>query len=193
MALSRGSSLRIATVARQEPGKNTDQLIRALQLVRHHLPQVRIEVVGDGTLLPALRELAIELGLECAVTFHGRLPPDAVLEVLLDCELFCLPSSSEGFPKAVHEAMACGLPVVTTGVSVLNELVGRKNGVILADTEPETVATALLDLLSDRQRRAELATSAMTTAAHYQLERWRDEIGRHLEAAWDRPLREQDQ
>ncbi|MEW6365157.1 MAG: glycosyltransferase family 4 protein [Acidobacteriota bacterium] len=178
-----GQTLRVVTVARQEPGKNTDRLIQAVSAVRGRLP-VELDVVGDGSQLTALRGLADRLGIADHVRFHGRLDHASVLRVLTDGHLFCLPSESEGFPKAVHEAMACGLPVVVTGVSVLSSLMGQVNGVILQDSEPETIATTLLDLARDHERMARLGASAREGARHYSLERWREEIRSHLRVGW---------
>ena len=179
-----GQPLKLITVARQEPSKNTDRLIKALGIVREHYPETTLDVVGDGSCLPALRQLAAELNLADAVTFHGKVNHDAVIAALSQAHLFCFPTDSEGFPKAVHEALACGLPVITTPVSVLPQLIGEGNGVLLSDIEPETIARAILNIVSDEERFAAMMRSAQCTARDYSLERWRDEIGQRLRAAW---------
>jgi glycosyltransferase involved in cell wall biosynthesis len=181
--------LRLLTVGRIEAGKNVDQVIRALSLVRARRPNATLDVVGDGSCLPALRQLATELDLSDAVTFHGKVDHDAVIDALADAHVFCFPTDSEGFPKAVHEALACGLPVVTTPVSVLPQLIGDRNGVLLPDIEPATIAEAILGLTADEERLAAMVRSAQRMARDYSLERWRDEIGQRLRAAWG-PLRE---
>ncbi len=179
-----GEPLRLITVGRQEPGKNTDRVIQALALVRRHYPQATLEVVGDGSCLSALRRLAADLDLADAVGFPGKLDHQGVIAALCRAHLFCLPTDSEGFPKAVHEALACGLPVITTPVSVLPYLVANDNGILLSDTAPQTIAGAVLELASNESRFRAMVRSAQSTAQHYSLENWRDAIGRHLEKAW---------
>ncbi|MCM2465214.1 glycosyltransferase family 4 protein [Methanoculleus oceani] len=95
--------------------KNVDVLLRALVPVREEVPDLRALVVGDGPERPALEALARDLGLDGAVTFTGFLPDhDAVIAAMKASRVFVLPSTREGFGIAALEAMACGLPVVTT-------------------------------------------------------------------------------
>jgi glycosyltransferase involved in cell wall biosynthesis len=186
-----GKPLRLITVSRQVPGKNTAHTIRALQIIRETYPDATLDVVGDGSLLPALRGLAEELGLSDAVHFHGRLNHNDVLRTLQKAHLFVLPTDSEGFPKAIHEALAHGLPVITTGVSVLPYLIGDHSGVILPNIEPNTIAQTVLDLLNDTDRFQRLSRNAKQTALRYSLESWRDQIGTVLRSAWRSPLQTQ--
>jgi glycosyltransferase involved in cell wall biosynthesis len=179
-----GDPLTLITVGRQEPGKNTDRVIQSLALVRAHYAPTTLDIVGDGSCLPALRQLTTDLNLIEAVTFHGKVNHDRVIAILGRTHVFCFPTDSEGFPKAVHEALACGLPVITTPVSVLPQLIGDRNGILLNDIQPETIAQAILDLISDEQRFREMGRSAQRTAQAYSLEAWRDQIGQKLCQAW---------
>ena len=95
--------------------KNVDVLLRALVPVREEVPDLRALIIGDGPERPALEALAHDLGLAGAVTFTGFLPDyDAVIAAMKASRVFALPSTREGFGIAALEAMACGLPVVTT-------------------------------------------------------------------------------
>jgi glycosyltransferase involved in cell wall biosynthesis len=181
----KGSPPRLITVARQEAGKNSDQIIRALPTIQRHYPAASLDVVGSGSQLPGLEALAEELCVSDQVIFHGQLDHDEVISRLLEADIFCFPSDSEGFPKAVHEALACGLAVVASPVSVLPHLIGDKNGVLLPDRRPETIARAVLELIGDEHRMQEISRNARCTAREYSLERWRDEIGRILSASWE--------
>jgi glycosyltransferase involved in cell wall biosynthesis len=189
--LPTGGELRLVTVARQEPAKGTDLLIRALSVLLPERPELRLIVVGEGSALPALRQLVCELELETRVEFTGRLDHSSVLQRLGEAHLFCCStSSSEGFPKAVLEALACGLPVVTTRVSVLPQLIGQGGGILLDEATPTAVASAIEQVLSSPRMYLQMSEKAIETARQYSLEAWRDEIGRHCRAAWGELKRE---
>ena len=181
-----GEPLRLITVGWLRPDKNVDCVIRALALVRAHCPSVMLDVVGDGDCRQGLERLAGDLGLGDAVVFRGALSHDGVIDALCHAHILCFPTRSEGFPKAVVEAMACGLPVITTRVSVLSHLIGDRNGVLLNDAQPAAMAQAILDLISDEHRYAQMAVSAQETARAWSLEAWSEQIGRVLSPAWGR-------
>jgi glycosyltransferase involved in cell wall biosynthesis len=173
---------RLVIACRQQARKGAAQVIRVLPL----LPGATLEVAGDGEALPSLRALAAEMKLSDRVTFHGKLGRRAVLDLLARSTLFCYPtSSSEGFPKVVLEALASGLPVVTTRVSVLPHLIGSECGELLDDTEPQSVAAAVRRCLEPERYRT-CSANAIATARRYSLERWRDTIASRLESAWGR-------
>jgi glycosyltransferase involved in cell wall biosynthesis len=125
----------------------------------------------------------VRAGVDDRVTFHGAVNHDSVIKLLRRADVFCYPTSSEGFPKVVLEALACGLPIVTTRVSVLPQLVDGC-GVLLDDITPAAVAQAILTSLSDTDRYHAWSSCAVSRAGHYSLERWRDTIGEALQAAW---------
>jgi glycosyltransferase involved in cell wall biosynthesis len=172
---------RLITVGRQERGKGTAELLDALPVLRERFPGLSLDVVGGGSFLPELRVQATRLGVSDAATFHGQVPRDRVLALLRDADLFCFLTASEGFPKAVVEAMAVGLPVITTRVSVLPTLVEGGSGVIVPDTDAASVTAAVEMCLRDH---AAMAERARATAGEYSLERWRDTIGVTLRDAW---------
>lgn len=183
------SSPRLVIACRQEKEKGTDVVIGSLTLLQHELPEIRLEVVGGGGALEAFRQTAAALSLNGQVTFHGQVAHDRVIELLRAADLFCFPTtSSEGFPKAALEAMACGLPVVTTNVSALPELVKHGGGVLIDEVTPRAVADAVRVCWNDAGRYRSMSRQATLTARKYSLEAWRDTIGALLRSAWG-PLR----
>jgi hypothetical protein len=175
---------RLITVARQDPEKGTEVVIRSLPLILDDYPDAKLHVVGDGPVLGAMRRLAAALGVERRVIFHGQLDHDQVLCQLRAAHLFCQTSASEGFPKAVLEALACGLPAITTRVSVLPQLLATGCGLLLEETSPEAVARAVRVCLRDPLRYRTMSERAVRTARDYSLERWRDMIGGFVHPAW---------
>lgn len=183
------TSVQLITACRQDKEKGTGVVIQSLSLIHEDFPTVRLHVVGDGRELPALKSLAAELGVTESVTFHGKLNHDRVMSLLKESDLFCYPTSaSEGFPKVIHEALACGLPVVTTRVSVLPELIGTGCGILIDQPTPEALAAAVQRCLKDAECYKAMSARAIRTARQYSLERWRNTIGDLLRAAWG-PLR----
>ena len=103
--------------------KGHDDLIRAVALLRDRGVDVRLDLVGDGRHHGELRDLARTTGVADRVHFHGRVNDRAVLRRLLDeADLFCMPSRTEGLPRALIEAMARGVPAIGTGVGGIPEL-----------------------------------------------------------------------
>lgn len=174
---------RLIIVCRQEEGKGTEVVINSLPLILKHFPGATLDVVGDGDALVELKNLAANLGVHDRVHFHGKVNHATVLLLLKQADLFCFPTSSEGFPKAVLEALACGLPVITTRVSVLPQLV-EGCGLLIEDITPVAVAQAVHECLSNAERYVAMSARALTTARRYSLERWRDNIGDLLQTHW---------
>lgn len=184
-----GQPVRLIIVCRQEEAKNTAAVIASLPTLAQQFPGLVLDVVGDGGHLPVLRAQSVALGVGDRVIFHGKQDHEAVLRLLTAAHLFVYPTrASEGFPKVVLEALACGLPVITTRVSVLPQLIGHGGGVLLDASTAEAVTEAVAAALTDHGKYEVMSRSAITTAAQFSLERWRDTIATALRSAWQRPL-----
>lgn len=180
---------RLIIVSRQEKEKGTGVVIESLPLILKDFPGVTLDVVGDGSKLAEFKKLAITLGVSNRITFFGKVYHTRVIELLQQADLFCLPTSHpEGFPRAVLEALACGLPVITTRVSVLPQLIGAGCGVLLEEATPASIAHAVRECFSDAELYSTMSAKAIETARRYSLERWRDTIDNLLQTAWG-PLR----
>ena len=184
--------VKLIIVCRQEARKGTDVVIDSLPIVLKILPNVTLDVVGGGSKLEAFRKQAVRLRVDDRITFHGKVIHDKVIKLLKNAHIFCYPTSaSEGFPKVVLEAMATGLPVITTPVSVLSQLIGESNGVLLDEPEPTALARAIVELCSDHLRYRTLSANAIEKAKEFTLESWRELIGKKLSTTWNvKSLRE---
>ncbi len=183
-ALPGSEELRLIIVSRQEVAKGTDLLLQSLPFIVRDLSGIRLDVVGEGSALPKFRELAKELGMEDRVRFHGQVDHAEVLALLQGAHLYCLPTMGESFGKTVLEALACGLPVVTTAVSVFPRLISTRCGVVIDQRTPVHLAAAIRHCLVDRDRYRRMSIEAIAAARFYSLERWRDTIRGMLEEAW---------
>jgi glycosyltransferase involved in cell wall biosynthesis len=180
-----GKPLRLVTVGRITPEKNAAAIIQALPILQQQYSSIFLDVVGAGPALDKLKQLTHDLNLDSFVTFHGNVAHERVLAILQAAHLFLFPTKvKEGFPKAVLEAMACGLPVVATGVSVLPHLIGNENGRLLPEPTAAAVAEAVLGLLENEEKLAAMGRSARQTSRTYTLEAWQKIIAQRLEEAW---------
>lgn len=180
--------INLVIACRQEERKGTDVVIDAMPKVLEQFPKATLDVVGDGSLLPSLRERTEHLGISDRVRFHGKVAQADVLAILDRANVFCYPTAaSEGFPKVVLEALASGLPVITTPVSVLPVLMANGCGILLDEPTPSLLADAIGNVLSDSARYEHMSVKALEVAKQYSLENWRDVIGATLRAAWKVP------
>ncbi|MCS5700941.1 glycosyltransferase family 4 protein [Cyanobium sp. FGCU-52] len=142
---------RVLCVARQYPRKRIADLITAFATVVQRLPQARLTVIGDGPEHGELVALVQRLGLEEQVELLGALASDAEVRAWYGrASVFCLPSEQEGFGIVFLEAMAAGLPVVSTTAAAIPEVVPHgQAGLLVPPRDPAALAGALLQLLGD--------------------------------------------
>jgi len=148
----------IGTTARFTEQKGHAHLLSAATKILTRFPGVHFVFVGDGPLQEPLRQEVNRLGLNPAVHFLGfRSDMQRVLNAF---DLFVLPSLYEGFPNAVLEAMACGLPVVATRVDGTPEAVAdRQTGLLVPPKNANALADATIRLLSRPEEMRRMGTA----------------------------------
>lgn len=135
----------VVTVARLTPVKDYPTLLRAARRCRGQLP-VRFLIVGHGELDAELRAVASQWDLDDTVHFLG-LRHD-IPRILRSSDLFCFTSLSEGFPNALLEAMAAGLPIVTTDFPGAEEVIDHgSTGFVVRSGDDEAVYSAIRELV----------------------------------------------
>jgi colanic acid/amylovoran biosynthesis glycosyltransferase len=143
---------RILAVGRLVEKKGFEYLIDAVGIVKTRHPQVpfKLEVVGSGPLEEHLKRKVAELGIQDSVIFYGPASTDEVRDKMLDSTVVVVPSVTgrsgemEGIPVVLMEAMALGVPVISTQHSGIPELVRNgETGVIVGERDAEALALAL--------------------------------------------------
>jgi glycosyltransferase involved in cell wall biosynthesis len=159
----------LVVVSRLVPQKRVDWLVRSVPRIAAQLPELRVDIAGDGPELPRLRELATELGVEGRVTFHGHVDEGRKRELLAQAWLAVVPSAAEGWGLTVIEANAVDTPALAYDVPGLRDAIHNgRNGWLLAPGEDlvSGVVTAL-DLLGERGARGRVAERCRSWAAGF--------------------------
>jgi len=147
----------IAAAGRLEPVKGYDRLIRAVALQR----DVRLVLVGSGSLARSLKRLAGELGVSHRVVFAGRVDHASLAPYFQAADTLAISSHSEGWPTVIHEALACGTPVVAPAVGGIPEALAAPSlGVVVASNESELLAGGIRRILARGFDRHELRQAA---------------------------------
>jgi glycosyltransferase involved in cell wall biosynthesis len=146
-------------VGRFYPEKAQDQLLRIFRRVLAGCPKAKLWVIGDGPLEGELKALSRALQIDHAVSFLGFIPEPFNLLPLADIHVH--PSKIEGVSQAIGEGMAAGMPMVVSDVGGLREVMTPGETGIMVPAGDETgFAQAVLDLIANEEKRAQLGTAA---------------------------------
>jgi glycosyltransferase involved in cell wall biosynthesis len=142
--------------------KGHHRIIQALAGMQAGKHKPQLVIAGgpgpEGNYREELRRMVSRLGLEADVRFFGPLHPDALAEVMSAADVFCLASTNEGWPNVVHEALACGTPVVAADVGAVPEMLGAgRRGEIVPLNDPAALRRALEQALENEWDRRAIA------------------------------------
>ncbi len=134
--------------------KGVTLLLHAVAKLSCQYPDLHLTLIGDGSDRTMLEAETKRLGLETKVTFAGYKSQDDVAAAFLKSDIFILPSFAEGLPVVLMEALAAGLPVVTTRIAGISELVeDGKSGILVPPGDAESLTDAIRDLLNAPAKR----------------------------------------
>ena len=152
---------RVLMVARLSPEKGHLVLLDAVALLRDRGRRVDVDLVGPGDFRDDIERAARELRIDDRVHLLGARSPAEINAQLRTSDIFCLPSFAEGLPVALMEAMAVGVPVVTTYISGIPELVvDGFTGMVVPAGRADLLASAIDRLCDDRELTASIVSSA---------------------------------
>lgn len=147
------SPLRIVSVARLTEKKGLDVAVKASAILKQRGGQFQYTIIGNGDQDEMMRDFIAREGMEDCVSMPGFKPQDEIRRALSEADIFLLPSKTaadgdmEGIPVALMEAMAVGLPVVSTFHSGIPELIENNvSGWLVEEDDPEALADTLLKL-----------------------------------------------
>lgn len=145
--------------------KGIYELIDAFREVNNVYPEVILKICGTGAETGALRQHINNCGISHSVELVGNVDPGDMHKWMQASDIFVLPSYREGMPNVVMEAMACGLPVVTTAVGGLPAAIGDCQGAVLVQPEnTDQLKNALLRIISDVSFQKEMSVASRKRA-----------------------------
>ena len=163
---------RILVARNLEPIYDNESAIRAFATVHRVHPDATLTIAGSGPLVGSLKALVETLGLENAVVFTGRLDRDAMASAYREADIALNPSLIDNMPNSILEALASGVPVVSTQVGGVPYIVkDEQSALLVPPRSPDTMATAILRLMDDTALARKLVDTGLAEAQAYTWQR----------------------
>lgn len=161
-----GSGTRLLCVSRLVGRKGVRHLVEAMPLVRDRIAGAHLTIVGSGKEEDVLRHLADSLGVSGCIRFAGALPHGSLPALYGQADLYVQPSFYEGMSNTILEAMASGLPIVTSAEGGVEELLlGNARRVPYGDAS--RLAETIIELLGDQESLRRMGEQSRTIAEQF--------------------------
>lgn len=139
----------IGYIGRLNPEKGVLNLVKAVPLILDQRKDVKFTVIGDGKLMPEIAEYVTCNRLEENLDLKGWVDHQELTDYLNEFKVLILPSYTEGLPGVILEAMACGTPVLITGVGSIPDIIDdHVNGFLLKDNSVNSIKNGVIEALN---------------------------------------------
>jgi len=169
--------IQVLTVCRLITRKRIDLLIKAVGQAKKAGQNIQLNIAGEGNLMDKLQQLAQTSGIADSINFMGRVPAEQMPELYRRNDIFVMCSAHEGMSNAMLEAMASGLPIITTACEGAEELIDN-NGIIVEQPRETDIAAAIKRISEDQQVFSSMAAAARKRAALFS---WSSVAEKYLE------------
>ncbi len=166
----RTDTLRLLTVGRLSVTKRVEMLIDAVEILHNEDCKLHLTIVGGGQMEQQLKDVVSGKGLGDVIDIAGRIEAENMPQVYRENDIFISATMQEGMSNAMLEAMASGLPIVTTRCEGVEELI-TDNGVIVEPVSGEDIARAIKNLADNPQTQREMAVAARSRAVQFAWDR----------------------
>lgn len=155
-------------VGRQDPNKNQILIIRAMKKITDIFPMSKLILVGNGNQHSALVSEAKRLGLQNVVEFPGEILN--VQDYLAKADVYVSSSHREGLPLSMLEAMAAGLPIISTEVGGIPDIIDN-NGILIKDDSQGQLEEAMITLETDKEKRERFSKRSLEIVKAYDVKK----------------------
>ena len=174
---NKSDTLRLLTVGRLSVTKRVEILIGAVEILHREACEVRFTIAGGGQMLQKLKQIVSEKNLADIIELTGRIDAEDMPKVYRQSDIFISASMQEGMSNAMLEAMASGLPLITTRCEGVDELIAD-NGIIVNNANAEEIAKAIRKIADDRQLYKKTAIAAKKQAQKFT---WNNVASKYIE------------
>lgn len=165
---SAASCPRLLVARNLEPIYDNMTALRAFRIVRQSYPAASLIIAGSGPEREALERLAAQLDLSDAVTFTGRVENEDMPRLYASADIMLNPSLADNMPISVLEALAAGVPVVTTNVGGIPHLVEHgKTALLIPPQDPAAMAAAIMALLGNPRKAERMRQAGAESVRQY--------------------------
>ncbi|MBV9743959.1 MAG: glycosyltransferase [Acidobacteriia bacterium] len=178
------SPLHVLYVGRLSASKNVDKLLEALRVVRDHGYRMHATIVGDGPERYKLEILRSRLHLTEDVEFAGAVDFDRVMSLLETSDVLVLASNTEGWPKAIAEAMAFGLICIGSDRGLIPQMLGNGRGLLVPPRDVSALAAKLEMIAAAPENYTEMSRRAASWAQRFSLDGLRDALCSLMSSSW---------
>jgi glycosyltransferase involved in cell wall biosynthesis len=176
---------RLVTVGRLTPNKNQETIVRAMPAIVGAGLDVELSIFGDGPSRAGLEALAVDLGVQDRITFHGSVGHGEVMTAFVHADLNLLATRQEGYGKVLLEGMVhATVPIFAESPAASGIAGGGSRGLVFGADDAVQLAHLVSGLLADRDRWSAMATDARAYAATVTLEAFQARVKEVLERQW---------
>jgi glycosyltransferase involved in cell wall biosynthesis len=173
----RDAKIKLLTVGRLSVTKRVEMLIDAVRILRDSGFNAHLTVVGGGALQNRIKHFVTAATLDDRVEITGRIDQENMPQIYQRSDIFVSATLQEGMSNAMLEAMACGLPIVTTPCEGIEELIAD-NGIVVGQPGAQAIADAVKSIVDNEQLYNKMCTQARARAEQFN---WKNAADQYLQ------------
>ncbi len=158
----------IVSIGRMEWEKGFEDLIDIVNLVKKDIPNIKLYLMGDGSLKPELIHKVKELSLTNNIIFTGFIPKNEMAKYLVQAKLYVMTSHTESFGLVLLEAMSYGIPCIAfDSADGAKELLKQSRGILITNRDKSNMAKEIINLLDNNKELTALSNKSIEYAKNY--------------------------
>ena len=151
-----------------EPIYGIDTAIKAVAVLHESIPEIKLTIAGSGPQKKELEDLVTHLGIENAVSFTGKLRPEDIVALYQSADIMLNPTTVDNMPNSLLEALACGIPIISTNAGGIPYLVEDERTALLVDIgDIQGMAKQVKRLLGDKLLFENMVRNGLEEAGQY--------------------------